>query len=755
MDAAGDTMLYLEATLNRSATRKLLPFVQRAGALHANAADLRSLGFVLPGMPADRLVALSELPGLAVRYDSQLQRIELDAPLSLLSLDTTRIDSGQPSAPPLSPAAPGMLLNYDLYAARSRDGTQLSAAYEARVFGVGPGVYSSTMTTRFLRDPKGGSNWQSESVRLDTSWQRSWPDSALTLQLGDSVTGNLEWTRAVRIGGIRIGSNYGLQPYRITTPQPGFFGEVAVPSTVDLYINGLKQSSSQVPTGPFQLNSNTGITGAGNAQIVITDAFGRRSTMSLPFYSTQRLLAEGLTDWSASLGAVRLNYGQKSFSYGSTPVVNATFRRGISDRFTLEAHAEFGSKVRNGGLGGQWLLGNAGVLSASAAHGAGQGRSGAQWSLGYQWNRSNLFVDLNTLRTRGGYRDIASVYGQDPARVTDRATVGVNAPWFGSLGLSYVRQAFPAGDDARYAGISWSRTFGDRLSVNASLTRQLNNRKDLSLFFGVSYNLEGGVSASTSVQRAQGRTSTSVDVSSAVPGDGGWGWRTQLRDDGGVRNAQAEVGWLGRYGRANLGIADFDGRSYGYANASGSLVLMNGRVFAARDISDGFALVSADGMAGVPVKLENRVIGTTDDKGMLLVTRLNAWQRNKLSIDPMDLPPDVRVGEIDQNATPADRAGVVVRFAIQPVHAAVVVLHDAAGQPLPLGSRVQDAKNASVDTVVGYDGETYLDTLQPMHNQLRVQLPDGRACSVRFDLPATPAAVPRIGPLACATEARQ
>jgi len=175
-------------------------------------------------------------------------------------------------------------------------------------------------------------------------------------------------------------------------------------------------------------------------------------------------------------------------------------------------------------------------------------------------------------------------------------------------------------------------------------------------------------------------------------------------------------------------------------------------VFAARDISDGFAVISTDGVAGVPVKLENRVVGTTDGRGMLLVTRLNAWQRNKLSIDPMDLPANVRVREVDQNTTPSDRAGTVVRFAIVPVHAAVIVLHDARGQALALGSRAQDAEGAGTEAFVGYDGETYLDALQA-RNHLRVQSPEGRVCHVRFDYPTATDTIPRIGPLVCAMEA--
>src|SRR6185312_10298324 len=108
-----------------------------------------------------------------------------------------------------------------------------------------------------------------------------------------------------------------------------------------------------------------------------------------------------------------------------------------------------------------------------------------------------------------------------------------------------------------------------------------------------------------------------------------------------------------------------------------------------RQIYNGFAVVSTDGVPNVPVKLENNLIGTTDKHGRLLVTPLNAYQNNKLSIDPMDLPADVRIAQVDTIATPTDRAGTLVRFGITPIRAASIILVDANGKPLPLGSTVQ------------------------------------------------------------------
>lgn len=749
--AAEGEELYLEVTLNQTRNRQLFRFVRRDERFFASMTTLLEIGFDVRGFADDgtRMHALDDFPGVVVRYDAGRQRIAIDAPLSQLSLSTTLLNTPRDEAPHATDTSPGALLNYDLYASQQDGASNLTATAELRLFGIGNGVFSNTAVTRAYRDRS--EDWRGETVRLDSSWQLSLPESAITVTVGDTYSGFLNWTRAVRLGGVQVGRNFALQPYRITAPLPSFLGEVAVPSAVDLYVNGIRQYSSEVPTGPFQLATVPGVTGAGNAQIVITDAFGRTRTLDFPFYATQQLLAKGLSDWSVTAGVVREDYGVRSFSYASDPVASGNLRYGISNTFTVEAHAEAGGGLANAGAGGLWLLGHAGVLSASYARSTLDDKSGFQTGLGYAWNNNRFNVSVDSQRTHSDYRDIASLYGSLPPRVSERALAGFTISSLGNLSLSYVRLSYPETGTSRFAGAFWSRSFGRGWSANLSVNQNLDDDRDRSLSLGISVALDGGRQASTSLQRNGDRDNGIVDMSRPVPGDGGYGWRLQARDGDDGSGGLAEAGWINNVGRYGLGIASFDGDSYGYANASGGLVLMGGHAFASRNISDAFAVVSTDGIAGVPVRLENRLIGHTDADGMLLVAPLNAWERNKLSIDPMDLPANMRIADVDLLATPRDRAGARVRFAITPVRAAVVVMHDASGQPLPLGSRVQIDGAPGSEAMVGYDGETYLDALKPGKNLLRVETTAG-TCYASFDYSSSEDAVPRIGPLTCATE---
>ena len=738
--------VYLDVTLN-GAARGLVHFGDRARQLWASAASLRQLGFVLPPGTADP-VALAELPGLQVQYDAAQQRLTLTAPLALLKLPETTLSV--PGIPPHQvSSAPGLLLNYDLYGTAGEHSTaSLSAYNELRAFGRW-GVVSSTSLSQWQRSD--GAR-QSRTVRLDTGWSQSWPDRLLTLRVGDTLTGSAGWSRATRIGGIQIGSNFALQPYLVTTPVPALLGSATLPSQIDLYVNGMRQYNGQVPAGPFQLNTQPSISGAGNAQVVLTDAFGRSTTLNFSLYGTQALLKPGLTSWSAELGWVRQNYGLASNDYARQPMLSGTWRRGLSDTVTAEVHAEATKGLVNAGAGGAWLLGQAGVLTGALAHSSGAGRNGSQLNLGYHWNDRRFNVALNGSRSSGLYRDVATLYGSAVARASGSATVGFNADQAGSFSLSYLYQNYPGQTASRYVSAGWYKSLGRSTSLSVTANRDLTDRRLYSVFLNLSWALDGRTSASAGLQRDDSGTYATASATRSTPSEGGWGWNAAARAGGGQNGGRGELNYLGPWGRYAAGVNAQPGSNYAYGNANGALVFMDGRPFAARQIYDAFALVSTSGVPDVPVRLENRPIGRTDGHGHLLVTPLNAYQNNKLGINPMDLPAALRIERVDAIATPGDRAGTLVEFAIEPVRAAVVTLHDGAGQPLALGSGVQVNGRAGT-AIVGYDGEVYLDTLAE-HNLLRVQTPKG-ACTARFDQqPQADGAIPRIGRLVCTLEAR-
>lgn len=729
--------LYLEVVLNGTTTSRLVHFIRRGDALCASTTDLRSLGFAIP--PDNNERCLDDVEGVRYAYDVPMQRVSINAAPDLLSLPRKLLNPAErPATTPTS--STGVLLNYDIYGSSGSGTGNLSALAEARAFSSGLGVLSNTALARRYQTP--GEGWQGDSVRLDTQWRMSFPQRSEALTIGDTFTGYLSWTRPTRIGGIAFGTDFALQPYRITTPLPQFFGEATAPSAVELYVDGIRQYSGKVPAGPFQLTAVPGVDTAGQAQVVLTDALGRSSTVTFPIYSARQLLRAGLDDWSVELGAVREDYGIRSFQYGNAPMASGTWRHGVTDSFTFESHAEAGDGRGTAGAGAVWTPGGASVLNASvsAAYGGGM-----QYGAGYTWMGHFMNVSLDTLRGSASYRDVASRYGAPPPRVSDRALIGFNVP-HASFGANLVRLQYAGQPMSRYAGLFAIGNLGRGASINFSLNQNLDEARDRSIYVGVTLALDANTTLSTSVQRDRDHTTGIVDASRPIDGDGGFGWHVQARggqDGGGL----GELGWLTNQGQVTVGASNIGPGGYSYADVNGAVVFLGGHVFAARRIDDAFALVTTEGVPDIPVLLENRRTGVTDSHGTLLVSRLNAYQDNRLAIDPLDLPADSRVQRVEAIVAPADRSGVIVRFPVHPVRAASAVLVDEHNADIPLGSRV-DAGDGQPAAVVGYDGLVYLDNLKGT-TQLRVTLPDGGVCAATLVYPDSARDLPQLGPLVC------
>lgn len=208
------------------------------------------------------------------------------------------------------------------------------------------------------------------------------------------------------------------------------------------------------------------------------------------------------------LGVVRRNYGLRSFDYGKQPVLTGTWRRGLSDSFTIEAHGEVTRGLALAGAGGVWQLGAAGTLSAALAgsrHDAdtpGGSRSGTQTSLGYLWRQERLSVGLNGTRTQGDYRDVATAYGSAPAKGSASASVGYDMGGLGNVSVSYLYLR-PVGQNAsRYASVNWFRSIGRTTSVSVGMNQNLDKRSDRGIFVGLSWSWDAQTSVSAGVQRS-------------------------------------------------------------------------------------------------------------------------------------------------------------------------------------------------------------------------------------------------------------
>lgn len=632
---------------------------------------------------------LAAIPGATFSLDRQALTLSLEVPPEQFA-PTTVTASAEQRPRPVSGA--GGFLDYDLLAQAGSDvGQGLSGLVELGTFGsLGTGM-SSLRLDDLTAHPG--------VTRLDTTFSRDLPDSRLSLRFGDSIAVGGAFAAPVRFGGVQYATNFAVDPYFVTFPLPAIGGLARQDSVVDLIIDDLKRETRRVAPGPFTIDSLPVVTGAGEVQLRVTDLLGREQLVSQPYYVSSRLLKAGLSDFSYQAGALRRDYGQRSFDYGD-PIAIATHRYGLSDSLTGEAHAEIEPDRQSMALGGSALLGRLGVLTAGVGGSASSAGPGLLGQLGYEFNGRSFDLGLSTRWTSEDFR--AAGGDVEPARV-DQASLGFDLDRYGRLGLLLLHRDGRDTEDATSLSASYGLPLGPGvLTLRAGQLLQPDHELALTALYTLP--LGGSRSASTQIQRRGDGTSAGAQFHQGR-GASDLGLDYRLAAQGGDDNnyASARFGYQSRLAGGDLDLERFDGSNNLRAGLNGSLTLVDGELAMSRRIGRAFGLVDLPGFPDVRVYLDNREAGRTDSSGKLLLPDLRPYERNQVRVAVDDLPLDAEITTAETEAVPYDGSGMRIGFPLARTERATVVLHDAQGAPLPAGLKLASA-DGKVTAWVARDG---------------------------------------------------
>jgi outer membrane usher protein len=750
--ASQDRIIPLEATVN-GAKAGAWPFVERAGALYVSPEAIEEWRLQLPaGAQPIRVrgadfLPLAALPGFSARLNSTALTVDLSfAPEAFagtrLALET------ELQRPKPSPVLPSVFANYDLsYQQSSQRGSPTTRDLGALLELGASNDWGVFTTSEVGRNLTGGVPGEPRKwLRLESTYTRNFPERDLTLRLGDSATRAGLWGRNVYFGGFQLGTNFALTPGFLTQPLPLVSGISAAPSTVELYVNDVLRKVSQVPTGPFVIDNSLGLTGSGETRVVVRDILGREVVIVQPFFTSVQLLAPGLNDWSVESGAVRRNLGLADADYGQR-FASGTWRRGLSDRLTLEGRGEWTRGHANLGTGAIAAL--PADLLARAAYARSRDPSigdGNFRLLGVerQWARAALSVQLQAASRH--YREL----GLEPSQPPTRRQLAANlTQQFGSttLAFGYARIArYDAPAVATYS-MNWGWRLWGNASINANVSRVVGPAGGTSFGVTLQLPLDNQRFASASVAHHGGGHDAYASVAQFATDASDIGWRVlggQLNSDA---RAEAGLDYAGRYGRIYSDLSASPSQNSLRVGASGGLALAAGRAFFTRRLDESFAVVELKGYPGVGVGLGSTPTAVTDASGIAFVPYLSPYQSNQVRLQASDLPISAELDSIEQMVVPSWRSAVKVEFPVRSGRAALVKIHQDNGEPVPAGAVVQ-IRGDKEEMYVGRRGEAFVTGLQP-NNELLVRWRGGR-CSFALALP--PAAndeVLRLGPVTC------
>lgn len=753
--------LLLDVELNGSPTGLVASFEQDdTGAISATSSELAQLRLPVTDGPSQRPIPLSSISGLTYRYDEARQVLAIMASPDLLS--TRRIDASAGGdageAVDIAPSS-GALLGYSLFVGGASGDhgrvrySAASALLDLHVYG----PLGEVRQTGLIEHNLTGAH----ALRLDSAIVRTDTRRDLIVTLGDSISGGPIWSNPVRLGGIQIQRDFSTRPDLVTTPLPTAFGTASVPSSLDLYVDGVKRLSTEVPAGRFAIDNLPAVIGGGTATLVLRDIQGREVRSATPFYVSSQLLRPGLTAYSLEAGFTRSDYGTRSFGYDAEPFLSGSGRFGLTGPLTIELHAELSPRLTLGGIGAAAPTGRFGVLSGAASVSSALGRSGAVIFLGYEAGRGPVRFAVQTRRTLGTYFDIAALSGRggevstndqgmgertvSMPDVSDRATLSLpRLGILGGLSMSYAHERRRQGDSIRVGSLFYSRTVLGRMSFTASAFRDFEEKGRSGAFAGLSMPLGGRTTVSAAISREADRLAYDVEASQSLGSEpGSIGWRAAI-SDGDHSFQGASVDYQTRAATLRAELARNGGRAYGSLSAQGAMVLSRSLFFAPR-LGSSFAVVDAK-LPGVRVLQDNNPVGHTNRAGLLLVTNIRPFERNALSIDEDSLPLPARVEQSTIIARPLGLNGAVIRFPVsRGEDTALLHIVDEDGHDVPVGSAI--SINGGPDQAIGYDGLVLAEGLRP-RNLGRVAM-QGGSCTFAFPFTGSGATTLKPGPLTC------
>jgi outer membrane usher protein len=764
--------LQLDVSINGQPTGLVAAFTDLGESrLAATAQELGEIGIIAPaGKAPGDLVPLDDLPGLKYVYDEAKQAIAIE------TSDVNRIKKnynarGELDQATVTPSDYGAVLNYTLFGShggddgitnfRSSQFSGINATLDMRLMAPLGVLENSAIIGMTLAD-------ETETLRLDTTYTFSDEADLVRWRAGDFITGGTSWSRPVRLGGIQAQRAFSMRPDLVKSPLPAVSGSAAVPSAVDVYVNGVKSFSKDVAAGPYQIDNIPAVTGAGVAQVVTRDASGRETVQSVSFYNSPQLLKPGLLDFSMETGVARALYGIESNANSDDIVASITLRAGISDWLTAEAHGEGGEKLMNGGAGIVARVSDLGVITAALSGSSSDSGTGSQVYGGFETKAGTVTINGRSQRAFGDYEDTASLSARDnpiragiagvpgistgflsyaPPRAIDSLTLSTPLDFDkGTVSATYLRYEANDADTTEIVTASYSRPIFSKANLQATGYVDLNDTDSSGFFLGVSMALDDSISVSSGLSGRGGEYGAQVSASKPVSQKpGSWGWRiTDLEDSSPYRTAT--VGYRTSAARLEAGLTQDSAGVRTTASAEGALAVVGGDVYASNRIEDAFAVVDVH-EPDVRVERENVVVGTTNEDGKILIPNLNAYQRNKISIDPMDLPINAEPATTYDYITPGFKSGVYVDFDVKKAsQSALVVLQDANGALIPPGSEGH-LDGSEEPFVVGYDGQAFIKDLKAV-NTVHITHEKG-ACTAQFAFAPTNEVQPVIGPEIC------
>jgi outer membrane usher protein FimD/PapC len=712
-------MAILKVVLNEEEKGEFFVNVMDDGDFLVRMEDLKKMGFSeirgkVLALEGEEFVSLRSMEGVRTVFDEKKLALALTADPRLLEKKVFTLRYPR-QAKVYYPRDLAAFLNYNLtYFARDSftyDSTVLS---DQLGFRAGDFLFLSD-SSYAQRRGEGG-----KFVRLMSHVTYDRREDLRRIVFGDFFASSGELGSTVNIGGISFSKNYNINPYFIKYPEIGFSGQAALPSELEVYRDGVLIRKERVAPGGFDLRDIPTTVGAGLAEVVLKDPFGREQRIPLPYYFTDTLLKKGLHEYSYDIGFLREDFGVVSNQYNGLAFLGF-HRYGISDSLTTGIGAEASRRVFNLGLSSIFSVPQQlGVINASLAWSDSRGRGdGIGGSIGYVYQGQNLSFNLLLRGFTRDYSNISIETAQDRTKYEASVGAGYFSSALGSFSLGFDATKRYSGSDTKSLLASYSRKITGRSNVIASFKRDIENH--ISEFnISINYYFNYGITASSGYQRTDGNSSERIQVTKSLPLGEGVGGRASFEanqaEPRNFNNYDLQLLTNAKYGQYGAEFTSRDRAETYSFSAAGGLTFVKDSLNLSRPIQDSFSLAKVGDLKGVRVYLNNQEIGRTGNTGKILIPNLGSYYENQISINDKDIPMEYTLAEVMKYVSPPFRSGSYIEFRTSKIQGFTGMLKVKAGQeikPLEYIEFKLIVEGKELLSPTGKGGEFYLENLKP------------------------------------------
>ena len=687
--------------------------------------------------------SLDRLDGVKWQVNNAQQMLLLN--IASTAFTQTVLSASSRDAVQADMPAPGLFLNHELVFSHLDRDSALAGLFEAGFFSP-LGVATSRFAARDFTNAMA-------PIRLDTKLVREFPHLMATLTVGDSVSAINPWSRQVTYGGIRWASDFSTQPAFVPIVLPNLAGQATQPSTVDIFVNGVRTSQQKVDPGPFAINSVPVITGQGEVQMVVTDVLGQQQIITQAYISARELLRPGVNEYTYEAGILRRNFGIVSSQYGSL-FLEGQQRHGFTNNFTLDGRIETSGKQQTGSIGAEYGLFPLGIIGGGVAGSHSDLGPGALAYIVLQRRARQLGFSGTLQVANSTFQQLGMAAGERAPRVQAQFQVTEALGSRSSFSVGYLRQENRSFIDAvqaqkpDFSGITaaYSVRVGSRmyLTAAANLSHSFKDASSATISLVVPLGARTVASATSMVQQ-NGTQNSTVQYTQQVPIGTGYGYR--VRTDVADHN-RYDAGFTYQTNNGTLDIESSETNSQvnSRLTETGGLVMMHGQIVPSQWLNSSFAVVQVPDASGVRVFANNQYIASTSWRGLAVIPVLAPYNKNTVRLDDQGVPLNIGIDLDEKTVVPMSRTGAFLKFKAAPVKGALFALVTQKGDPVPQGAEVT-VVGANATYTVALRGEVFIPEVTfPVRLQVRWA---EQSCVAQIDSNETGEPLPKIGPVTC------